>query len=71
MTATFRAAFVLLTTVVFLGIAVCGEVVSRIFRTFVRWPAPVKRLSDHRVALPEQLHIQISFGRPARAGDVA
>jgi hypothetical protein len=34
MTATFRAAFVLLTTVVFLGIAVCGEVVSRIFRTF-------------------------------------
>ena len=40
---------------------------SRIFRTLV---GGLLRLSDHRVALPEQLHVQISFGRPARAGDV-
>ena len=43
------------------------KVVSRIFRTLV---GGLLRLSDHRVALPEQLHVQISFGRPARAGDM-
>jgi hypothetical protein len=44
------------------------EVVSRIFRTLV---GGLLRLSDHCIALPEQLYVQISFGRPTRAGDVA
>jgi hypothetical protein len=48
--------------------AVAAMVVSRIFALLVGGPL---RLSDHGVALPEQLHIQISFGRPAGAGDVA
>lgn len=43
-------------------------VVSRIFRTLV---GGLLWLSDQCVALPEQLHVQISFGRPARSGDVA
>ncbi len=43
-------------------------VVSRIFRTLV---GGLLRLSDHGIALPEQLHIEISFGRPARASDMA
>jgi hypothetical protein len=34
-------------------------VVSRIFRPLV---GGLLELSDHRVALPEQLHIQVSFG---------
>jgi len=42
-------------------------VVSRIFRTLV---GGLLRLSDRCVALLEQLHIQISFGRPACASNV-
>ena len=44
------------------------EVVSRIFRTLV---GGLLWLSAQCVALLEQQHVQISFGRPARASDVA
>src|SRR5262245_16560116 len=35
------------------------------------WSVAPLWLRDQGVTLPEQLHVQISFGRPARAGDMA